>query len=381
MGFEDLALELIDRIYAAAENPQLWDSFLERLAVVVGATVTGFIFEDLESHRSRVHSTLGVPPDLVRQYEEYYASHNAWIAAAGFRLPEGEVLTGTDLLSDADLQKSEYYNDFLRRIDAHHVLTATLLGEKKRLSMVSLLRPKRAGPFGDRSIELLRLLVPHLKRALQLHRRMAGLKSEREAAVEVLDRVPAGVILLDRKGRPVLVNRAGRDILESSDGLSLTRDGLAAAASEEATVLRRLVHDAIEIATGRSVLCDSSGTLAVSRPSLRRPYLVFVTPLRSKPPEADLRPAAAVFVTDPERRVPANGPLFKSVYRFTPAEAAVALRLIQGESIEQAAENLEITVNTARTHLKRLFAKTDTNRHRELVRVLLLACANLPPAA
>jgi DNA-binding CsgD family transcriptional regulator/PAS domain-containing protein len=380
MRFEDLALELIERVYAAAEDPRQWDGFLARLAEGTGATVTGFIFEDFGSHRASVHATTGIDPEMVRQYEEYYARKNAWFAAAGFRLPTG-VVQSEELLPNEDLRKTEYYNDFLRKIDSHHGLAATLLHDEKFLSHLSLLRPRRAGPFDREVRPLLLLLLPHLKRALQLHRQIAGLRSDREAAIEVLDRVPAGVILFDRDGRPVLVNRTGREILDSNDGLILQPGGLAAAAAAESAVLDRLLRDAIEIAAGRSMLSDSGGTLAVSRPSSRRPFLVFVTPLRPGRAKApDPRPAAALFITDPERKVHANGTL-RRLYRFTPTEAEIADKLIQGESLEQAADELEITLNTARTHLKHLFTKTETNRHRELVRVLLLACANLPPAA
>ncbi len=381
MRFEDLALELIERVYAAAEDPRQWDGFLARLAEGTGATVTGFIFEDFGSHRATVHATTGIDPVMVRQYEEYYARKNAWFAAAGFRLPVGTVVQSEELLPDEELRKTEYYNDFLRKIDSHHGLAATLLHDEKFLSHLSLLRPRRAGPFDREVRPLLLLLLPHLKRALQLHRQIAGLRSDSEAAIEVLDRVPAGVILFDRDGRPVLVNRTAREILDSNDGLTLQPGGLAAAVPAESAVLDRLLQDAIEIAAGRSIFCDSGGTLAVSRLSSRRSFLVFVTPLRPGRAKApDPRPAAAVFITDPERKVHANGTL-RRLYRFTPTEAEIAEKLIQGESLEQAAEELEITLNTARTHLKHLFTKTDTHRHRELLRVLLLACSNLPPAA
>jgi DNA-binding CsgD family transcriptional regulator len=40
---------------------------------------------------------------------------------------------------------------------------------------------------------------------------------------------------------------------------------------------------------------------------------------------------------------------------------------LRGKSIEEAAEQLFISPHTARTHLKRIFMKTDTHRQTELV--------------
>jgi DNA-binding CsgD family transcriptional regulator len=60
------------------------------------------------------------------------------------------------------------------------------------------------------------------------------------------------------------------------------------------------------------------------------------------------------------------------VYGLTRGEAALAKRRIQGRSIEEAAGELFISTHTARTHLKRIFMKTDTHRQPEfLVRMLL----------
>jgi DNA-binding CsgD family transcriptional regulator len=55
----------------------------------------------------------------------------------------------------------------------------------------------------------------------------------------------------------------------------------------------------------------------------------------------------------------------------------MAAKLLQGESVEEAAEDLHVSVNTARTHVKSMFDKTDTHRHRELLRILLSGVASI----
>jgi DNA-binding CsgD family transcriptional regulator len=60
------------------------------------------------------------------------------------------------------------------------------------------------------------------------------------------------------------------------------------------------------------------------------------------------------------------------IYGLTRGEVALAKHLIQGRTVEEAAEKLFISTHTARTHLKRIFMKTDTHRQPEfLVRMLL----------
>ena len=58
-------------------------------------------------------------------------------------------------------------------------------------------------------------------------------------------------------------------------------------------------------------------------------------------------------------------------YGLTPSESRLALRLATGESLRVAAAVLDISYETARTTLKRVFEKTRTHRQTELVMVIL----------
>jgi DNA-binding CsgD family transcriptional regulator len=338
MRLEDRALDLIERAYAAAQEPGSWREFLERLANATGAAAAALRYGEAGSSRSSLRCAAGTDAALVRAFDDGLFTENG----------------------------------------VYRVLQTVLFEGPRAASSLILVRSRQEGPFPERAVELVGLLAPHVRRSLEIHRTIGGLRGEMEAAVEAFDRVPAGILLLDRRGRPVLVNRACRDIFASGDGLSLSGDGLGAAVPEDASALRRLLTESLERSSTRH-RAGASATVPIARISRRRSYLVSAAPLPGGA-SADPEARVAVFITDPERRVRADGSLLKDLYRFTPAEAQIAAKLLQGESLEEAAIELDITMNTARTHLKHLFAKTETNRHRELVRVLLLACANLPPA-
>jgi DNA-binding CsgD family transcriptional regulator len=62
-----------------------------------------------------------------------------------------------------------------------------------------------------------------------------------------------------------------------------------------------------------------------------------------------------------------NETVLSQLYGLTRGEAALASYLLRGKSIEEASEELFISPHTARTHLKRIFMKTDTHRQTELV--------------
>ena len=64
--------------------------------------------------------------------------------------------------------------------------------------------------------------------------------------------------------------------------------------------------------------------------------------------------------------------VLRSQHHCTTRESALAMALAQGSTLAEAAAALGISIHTARTHLKRVFRKTGTNRQAELVRLMLL---------
>jgi DNA-binding CsgD family transcriptional regulator len=67
----------------------------------------------------------------------------------------------------------------------------------------------------------------------------------------------------------------------------------------------------------------------------------------------------------------------EQIFRLTPAEARLALLLVGGDTVNEVAERLHLSVATVRTQLKAVFEKTHTHRQAELV-VLVSRLAALP---
>src|SRR5262249_40722153 len=65
------------------------------------------------------------------------------------------------------------------------------------------------------------------------------------------------------------------------------------------------------------------------------------------------------------------------IYHLTPAEARLAALIVRGYSLHAAACRLHISNNTARTHMKRIYDKTETHRQVDLIR--RVANGAMPP--
>jgi DNA-binding CsgD family transcriptional regulator len=179
------------------------------------------------------------------------------------------------------------------------------------------------------------------------------------------------VVFVGAGGTAMYCNRAAEEVFRANDGLALRNGALGAADRRTHARLRKAIGDAL--APSRP---PGPAAVAIPRVSLRREYLVMAAPLLTRFAQFNgmARPMAVVLITDPERQTPARQELMIRIYRLTPREAAVAEKLFEGKSVAKAAEELTITYETARTHLRRVFSKTGVSRQAEL----LLLMARLP---
>lgn len=181
-------------------------------------------------------------------------------------------------------------------------------------------------------------------------------------------------------GQVLLVNRAAQAILDRNDGLRLTVGGVRAARSDESEALARLIAEAARTTEGQpsESAASAGGAIDISRPSFRRPVSVLVTPLHGQQYRLGAQPAAAaLFVSDPEQTVESNEEVLRRLYQLTAAEAALAVQLLGGKSIGEAAETLCVTSGTARVQLKSIFCKTGVHRPAELMKLFLTGVAQV----
>jgi DNA-binding CsgD family transcriptional regulator len=237
------------------------------------------------------------------------------------------------------------------------------------LSYVSALRSKSSGTFTADELAVFRFLVPHLQTAVAIHGRIAGLEEDLRTATSALDHFSTGVLVVDCNFRVTFLNRAAEALLQHRDGLLLLADGLRASRRQETERLRNQIT---AVAKAPNAATEPGGqAIFISRPSGRRPLEVLVAPLPEQSILGKRRRAATLFITDPEQQSkPDTGPL-RELFGFTPAEVRVATALLHGKSVEEYAEESAVSINTARTHVKRIYSKAGVKRQSELVRVLL----------
>src|SRR5215470_12349106 len=358
---------LITSIYDAGLDGARWPEVLQDIAALFGAPYGGLQFTDPVPN-IRVVASLGADPAFVRPYEEHYGRLDPIIPRV-MTAPAGTLLTESMVMPRAALDRTEFYQEWVRPQGYYSVLAGNFLHAGTGAGVVLVSRRQRDGDFAPRDRELLGMLLGHLQRAIRIHGRLASLYAERQTAAEALHTLSHAILFTDGVARILLANRSAEALLAQRDGISAGPRGLQAATVTQTGALRRLVAQA----AGSSGHPPIGGALALERPSLKRPLQVLISPLCADLGWASLArqsPAVLVLVIDPERAPEMSEQQLRTLYNLTHAEARVARAVAKGGGLVTVAAALGMLPSTARTHLHHVFEKTGTQRQAELVRLL-----------
>jgi PAS domain-containing protein len=274
---ESIALDLTDRIYRAASQREAWSDFCSALGVALGGAAVAINLEHPTPGEKGLAYSTGFDPAYRASFRSHYFAIEPWEEATS-RLPVGALAFGEHLVPDEVVLHGEYYNDWMK--PQGFAVGPTLGGvigvHGAVRSYLGVYRPQGAREYGSREYALCRMLMPHLRRAIEFDRRFRSLTAEREIAFDAMDHLSVGLAVVDRQGRVLACNRVAEEIAALKDGLSINEDGLAGSIPFETRKLRVLIH---QVASGEG---HRGGSLSLTRPSGKPDLELLVTLFREE---------------------------------------------------------------------------------------------------
>jgi DNA-binding CsgD family transcriptional regulator/PAS domain-containing protein len=349
-------LELAEQAHVAAAAPKKWSAFLgavsqrlrcEHILLFLGPVqygnleATGLDAGDLARFTAQESIQLG-----KRAYYD--------------KVPNGQAVSSASFISDSEMERSTFYNEVIRPVKGFRGASLASRGETQFL--LSACRRRGDDPFGQKEIEFLQNLHPHLCSAMEIARRLHAADAMAQGVSRLLNHIQDGLILLDELGSPVFVNQRAAAILSQQDGLSLRPSGLTAHSASCDRLLRQ--HVLAACSPGAELK-----QLRITRPSQRPPLVVRIVPVGV--PGFSLLGTAnarvALFLDEPDPCPAVDRTALRDVFQLTERECDVATLLTEGASLSVAAERLGISRWTVRYYLKLIFEKTGTNSQVALV--------------
>jgi DNA-binding CsgD family transcriptional regulator len=376
--------ELVHRVYDAALEPARWPAVVGGIGETCESS-RGLLFTPL--HRPSTGGftfTHNISDGMVERWGATSVSDDPITSEALARglFVEGNAVNGRELVSTERLLASRLYRDIWEPMDIGHVCSGIVFGgtDSRTLpTVVSIFRDANDPSFTASHLELMRRLMAHMSRSLGVMFHLRDSRLQAASNLGALARLSVGVALLDGLGVVQFANVAADRIFRS--GKHVTAREARANGSSRLTLSMRLhrheenfqrtidralapLEDDSEHFSNAVVLPDEDGKPAC---------VVHIAPLGHAPTLAasGRAPKVIVFLYDVGGAASVAPGLLTELFALTAAEARAALQILQGGAAEEMAHRLGVSVNTFKSQLKAVYAKTRTNRHSDLLKLML----------
>lgn len=356
LGAEEYG-DLVGRIYEAAAIPELWADALNKLASVANCA-GGVLFVNSGQQTSWV-ATPVLEPIFQRMLDGGWMNRNDRLNGMLAKGGTGFV-RDQDLFDHDNLHEVPMYRDFLIPEGlgwGAATFVNTIPGDSVVLTME---RRYEAGPVDPAAIRMLDTLRPHIARAGILS---AVLKLDKaQASLDAFEIAGAPAALIGSGGRVVATNRPfealDRQIIARAHGRLAFRDEAASRALSEA--IARINHD------------NADDVRSIALPSVdgEPACVLHIVPVRRHARDVFARSEALIIASHEGKTLAISASVLCELYDLTRAEAAVAQELLQGRSIAEIAALRGRSIETVRSQVKVVLAKTGCPSQLDFVRRL-----------
>lgn len=365
---QDVTDKIYDSLFYEDGRQLVVDQVTEHLGYDYGAW-----FDPHIENPQKTFMAFRGPDGILEPYIDYYATIDKW-QEEGLKYDIGQLMVLSQEFNRSTYSNDECYNDYIEGIFKISGACCIKINEKDGLNahftMYQSINGKGFDPYAQ---NFMKSLTPHLIRFDKLHDRVAEIEKRAAFFDEALNKIAGGVIVIGSSSKIIASNRRAEVIMQRNDGFNCIKSKLSCKHPAEQDTFLKLVNASINPNT--IVKLHPGDGMRVSSGSSAGDYQVIVAPLGQTPMGHGEQRAAIVFIDDPAQPFEAPSRLLCDLYGLTPAEARVALCLVQGHSLATTAQKLKVTESTARHQLKQIFLKTGTGRQGELISLILRGIA------
>ena len=361
---------LIGDIYDAALDPSLWPLALGRAKGFVGGVAASLYSKDAVNRCGNMfyQNADGIDPHYRDLYFDTYVKLDPTTTGHFFAELDAPVATN-DIIPYQEFFETRFYLEWARPQGLVDHVCAVIEKSNTSAALFGVFRHERDGLVDDDVRRRMRLITPHVRRAVLIGKVIDLRTAEAATFADTLDGLTAGMLLVDATGRIIHANTAGHAILREGDFLSAIGGRLVAGDPQ----IDRLFRDIFTAAGNGDAAIGIKGIAVplIARGGER--HVAHVLPLTSgarRRAGIATSAAAALFVQKAALDTPSLPEVIAKAYKLTPTELRVLLAIVEVGGGPEVAEALGIADGTVKSHLSRLFEKTGARRQADLVKLV-----------
>lgn len=342
---------LLADLYSGVDAARPWAPFLESLSRWMAASYAVLIIAERERGCPGTFEAPGADPVRSAVYVDTFFADDPFRG-----LPEGKVISFADFIAGRPEGQYRAYRDYLALAGGEQVIAVDLRFEGQVEARFRIMRIAELPDFSVADRARLESLVPHLRTAIALFAKLHRAGGQQSVFRSAAEGAGTGVLILDRTRRIVSSNVVAERLLAEGEGLRRSGELAVFASRDVAAQIDALLSPRADPVDVKRLVIPrvSLGDLVVAARPVALPAIHSGSG------------ALALFLTVPDAPGVPDPMLLRNMFDLTPAETRLALRLATGEGLAESAAGLGISVNTAKSQLRSIFAKTDTRRQSQL---------------
>ena len=378
-NYRDASLlsDLVHGIYDASVHPERWNAVVEAVAASFGSS-KGLLFTPfLAPQHGGLIFPVGIDEAALQMWASSYIDKDIWAKQSQARgmWRDGAVLLDDKMAPRREFLASPFYREFLSTIGIGRVCTGVVFGGTPGLpaTAISIFRDAHEPAFDAADERWMKLLVAHVSRGMGLMQRLDTARLRNTSMLASFDRLKFGVALLNGNMEVLHLNQAAQSVIDRGDGIFLN----AGRKLESSTAAGRSPNLSTWLAAAGNTPAAKQGHFLedwrAKGKGTKRQYAIQCSAVASPSPwtarEEEVR--HVVFINDPAALQLPDAARLSALFWLTPAQAKVALEFSAGGTYAQVARRQRIAVDTVRSHIREIYAKTRVNREADLVRLVL----------
>jgi len=364
ISFEKIQ-ELISCIYDAALNSSQWESTLEKLVNALHAEQGYMRIINTQTNDIKLAYSYNKDPSWLQAYKDYYIHKDPWLNHY-LKARKTFIACTHHLLKDKDYEAMEYHRDLVTPQGIHYGLGGKINIEENISSYLAFNRDKKKQGFEDEYLKILKLLTPHLQKAMLINEKTRGIKLQQNLLSDALNQINSPLLMVNKNRKILFINLLAEQLIEQQAGITIKNNHILFLSPDSNNELQHLIHQA----TVKDTSLQQSGAMQYRHSDAQPSISILVSPVKPDMVNIDTQSNehALLVLSTHDHQQPITIERLSNLYKLTKAEARLTVELCHGLTLNEIAEKFSLSKNTLKSQLRSCFNKTGTSRQAELIR-------------
>jgi DNA-binding CsgD family transcriptional regulator/PAS domain-containing protein len=362
----ELLSSIIGDIYDCAINPSGWSAALSRITLALDAAYSTIALSNTTDLHNRMAAHSPWDVEQLNILNDDYGIKGVPGLDQLLILDVDEAWSTMSVMPEHEVQQTKFYLDWAQPQGLRDACLVKFVHSPDRIGMLACVTRADRDIVGPHEQKFISLISPHLRRAALIGDLLDQARVEAQIYQSTLNRLATAVVLTNASGHILYANAAAQQMFEQQGPILKVSGKL----RTQATISQHALNVALYGASQSDQVLGSSGIgIPLSSPD-KPPAVAYVLPLSAGTARAAFQPAtAAVFVSTHNSASPLPEAVLTALYDLTPAEARVVMAIVVRPEKKSVLTRLQISENTLKTHLSRIYKKTTVNSFAELLKL------------